>query len=292
MIPPRTILAATDLSDPATTALVCAARLARHCGAALHVVHAEHPLLRAAAEQNGIDLAGQTRDELRRVIEAASAAESSPAIHTGVGNAVEVILDTAHRIGADLVVLGAHGMSGAERLVFGSTTEGVLRKSGVSTLVVPARWMPPRPAAVDLAGVGPVIAGVDFSGPSLLAARAACALANTLGTTVEMVHVVPELAVPQRWQRQAEQAMRERVGVAGKELEGAVRGLGCTAPHAWRVEAGPVARCLATVAGDAADRSPFLVLGRDASRSGGSPPGATAYRVLSAASVPVLMVVG
>ena len=39
MIPPRTILAAIDFSDASTTALVFAARLARHCQARLHVLH-------------------------------------------------------------------------------------------------------------------------------------------------------------------------------------------------------------------------------------------------------------
>jgi hypothetical protein len=38
MIPPRTILAATDFSDPSRAALVFAARAARHHQAALHVV--------------------------------------------------------------------------------------------------------------------------------------------------------------------------------------------------------------------------------------------------------------
>jgi len=50
MILPRTILAAVDFSDASRAALVLAARLARHCGSDLHVVHAEHPLLDAAAQ--------------------------------------------------------------------------------------------------------------------------------------------------------------------------------------------------------------------------------------------------
>jgi hypothetical protein len=49
MIPPRTILTAVDFSDASRVALIFAARLAAHCGAALHLLHAEEPLLLAAA---------------------------------------------------------------------------------------------------------------------------------------------------------------------------------------------------------------------------------------------------
>ncbi len=195
MIPPRTILAATDFSDASRGALAFAARLARHCDAALHIAHAEHPLLSAAAERSGIDLAAETREELRRIIAAASpAVDCSPQLHVVAGAAVDVVAALAHTQHADVIVVGSHGMSGTEKLVFGSTTEGLLRRSDVSVLVVPPEWTPPRPTGVDLAGTGPVITGVDMTESSIAGARAACSLAKALGTAVELVHVVPELA--------------------------------------------------------------------------------------------------
>jgi len=292
MIPPRTILAATDFSEPSAAALVFAARLARHCQARLHVLHAEHPLLGAAAEQSGIDLAAQTREELQRVIAAAPpAADCSPQVHAVAGPAVEVILEVAGAQHADLVVVGSRGMSGAEKLVFGSTTEGLLRRSEVSVLVVPPGWTPPRAASVDLAGTGPVIAAVDMTESSIAGARAACSLASTLGTAVEIVHVVPDLPVLTRWKAHAATALLERMAEARKELENIVRSLSCPAPLESRVETGPVADRLASIAGRAADRAPLLVLGKKAPRSGGGAPGTIAYRVLSLANVPVLMYV-
>ena len=292
MIPPRTIVAATDFSDAATTALMFAARLARHCGAALHVVHAEHPLLSAAAAQGGIDLRAETREELRRAVNAAPpAGDCDATLHAAAGPAVDAVIDVARSHRADLIVVGSKGMSGAERLVFGSTTEGLLRKSDVSVLVVPPAWNPPRVGTVDLAGVGPIITGVDMTLPSIGGARAACALAQCLGTSVEFVHVVGDLSVPARWRRHAERARQERVAEASKELEAAVRGLGCAVPTRWSVETGHVADRLASMAGQAADRAPLLVLGRKAPRSEGGAPGTIAYRVLSLANVPVLMVV-
>ena len=53
MIPPRAILAPVDFSDTARAALVLAARLAQHCGADLHVLYVEDPLLVAAAHHAG-----------------------------------------------------------------------------------------------------------------------------------------------------------------------------------------------------------------------------------------------
>jgi nucleotide-binding universal stress UspA family protein len=293
MIPPRAILAATDFSTSSAVALAFAARLARHCRAALHVVHAEHPLLGLAAERSGIDLAAQTREELQRTIESTPpAADCAPQLHSVAGPAVEVILDVARERGIDVLVVGSRGMSGAERLVFGSTTEGLLRRSAISVLVVPPEWTPPRPGTVDLAGTGPLIAGVDGSDESLAGARAACNMASALGTAVEIVQVVPDLAVLERWRAHAARALDDRLDEARKELERVAGGLGCQAPVEWRVEAGSVPERLASMAGRASDRAPLLVLGKKPPHSSGAAPGTIAYRVLSLASVPVLMVVG
>jgi nucleotide-binding universal stress UspA family protein len=292
MIPPRAILAATDLSEPSLVALRFAARLARHCDAALHVVHAEHPLLAAAAERSGIHLVDETREELQRAMATVPpVADCAPSLHVVAGTAGEVIGTVAAAEHADLIVVGSHGMSGTEKLVFGSTTEGLLRRSEVSVLVVPPGWVPPRPDGVDLAGTGPIIAGVDMTASSIAGARAACQLAQALGTAVDLVYVVPELAVPTRWRRHAAQVLEDRVMEARKELEAVVRGLSCTVPVAWNVETGSVADRLASMAGRAADRAPLLVLGKKAPRAGGGAPGTIAYRVLTLANVPVLMVV-
>ena len=292
MIPPRIIVAATDFSEPSRVALVLAARLARHCRAALHVLHAEDPLLAAAADHAGIDLARETKEELQRFIAGARpAAECSPQSHVVAGSAVDVILDVAGKHLADLVVVGSRGMSGAERLVFGSTTEGLLRRASVSVLIAPDGWVPPRAGTPDLSGIGPVVAGVDLSDPAIAGAKAACSLASVLGTSVEIVHVVPDLAVLSRWRTHADTAVRDRVASARQELEPVVGSLGCSVQVELRIEAGAVPDRLAAAAAPARDRAPILVLGKKPPGSKGAAPGTTAYRVLSLASVPVLMYV-
>src|SRR4029453_902002 len=93
MMPPRAILAAVSFSESSRVALVLAARLARHCGAELHVLSVEDPLLDAAARYEGIDLAAETYAELQRFVAGAwPAAQCSPQTHVLAGAAVDVIL--------------------------------------------------------------------------------------------------------------------------------------------------------------------------------------------------------
>jgi len=57
---------------------------------------------------------------------------------------VHAILDTADKIGADLIVMASHGRGGLTRVVLGSVAEAVARRAGVAVLFVPTR-------AVDVA---------------------------------------------------------------------------------------------------------------------------------------------
>jgi nucleotide-binding universal stress UspA family protein len=287
MVPPRVVLAATDFSDSSRVALACAARLAAQCRAALHVLHAEDPLLDDAARAAGIDLPRETRAELQDFV-TSTLGPSHATRHVVTGPAVEVIRDIAARERADIVVIAAHGMSGAERAIFGSTAEGVLRKADVSVLVVPDTWKPARPDLTDLTGTGPLVAAVDLSMPAMAAAGAACRLAAVLGTSVVAVHVVPSLPVLARWSAHAEHAVRQRIASSRAELSSALRHIDTKVPIELHVETGRVADRIAEAVTAAAGQ-PFLVLGRRSQRDRGGAPGSTAYRVLTIAQVPVLM---
>ncbi len=291
MIPPRRILATTDFSAASKTAVTFAACLAKQCRATMHLLHAENPLLAAAAREAGIDLNRETREALQEFMASvAPAGDYAPLHHVVCGPATDVIVDVAARESADLIVVGSRGMSGAAHLVFGSTTEGVLRRAGTSVLVVPPGWTPAHPNTPDLSGIGPVVAAVDFSPPSIEAAAAACGLADALRTGVEVVHVVPDLAVPERWRAHADAALAQRIDAARADLTGVVRTLGSTVAVDVRVESGHVAERLAALGAWDGPRQPLLVLGR---RPGllGAPPGAIAYRALTLAAAPVLVYV-
>ena len=74
------------------------------------------------------------------------------------GEPVETVLALAQEEGADLIVMGSHGRRGLQRLLLGSTTEGVLRKSDIPVLVVRGGYVPasPRvPAARSAAPASP-----------------------------------------------------------------------------------------------------------------------------------------
>jgi nucleotide-binding universal stress UspA family protein len=53
-----------------------------------------------------------------------------------LGNAAEIIIDYADKIGADFVAMATHGRSGVSRWVLGSVTERVLRMGSTSLLLV------------------------------------------------------------------------------------------------------------------------------------------------------------
>ena len=288
MIPPSTILVAVDFSDASLTALSCAARLAKHSRAELRVVHVEDPLLSAAAAERGIHLAEESREELGRVVDRVADAKDVPTQRYVVtGHPIEVILDVACREGADVTVVASHGMSGVARAFFGSVTEGLLRRTDRSLLVVPAEWRlpvekPNRP------GIGPFIVGIDFSNSSTAAAAAAVRLAELFSSSVELVHVVPALPVLERWRPHAEAATTERVELAQRDIARLAEGLKTPTPVAAKVETGSVAETLGKLAAPWGERQPVLVLGKRSADRGGA-PGAIAFRVLTVARVPVLM---
>ncbi|MEQ1759456.1 MAG: universal stress protein [Vicinamibacterales bacterium] len=288
MIPPTTILVAVDFSDASSTALACAARLARQSSASLRVLHVEDPLLSAAAQESGIHLSAESREELGRLVDRIPDMREVPhQQYVVTGRPVEVILDVACREGADLIVVASHGMSGVARAVFGSVTEGLLHRTDRSVLVVPAEWRLPgeRSGAPRL---GPFVVGLDFSSSSTAAAGAACRLAQLFSTSVEVVHVVQDIPVLARWRAHAESALAERTDLARREVARIVGTLQAEAPVTSRVETGSIADRLAEIAAPWGERQPIIVLGKRSPDRGGT-PGTVAFRVLTVSRVPVLM---
>jgi len=55
------------------------------------------------------------------------------------GPTVQTILEQAEKLDADIIVMGSHGRGKLFDLVVGSVSAGVIRKSPVPVLVVPAR---------------------------------------------------------------------------------------------------------------------------------------------------------
>jgi universal stress protein A len=156
----HSILCGIDFSKHSALALRYAASLADGGRARLTAIFAVDPLLSAAAAAayDSRGLAATGRVKLQHFVRATlgrTAADSVRCI-VAIGKPDRVVLATAQRIGADLIVVGTQGRSGISRMFFGSTTESVLRRSPVPVLAVSRRCRPPqrrrvagRPVKVD-----------------------------------------------------------------------------------------------------------------------------------------------
>ena len=104
------------------------------------------------------------------------------------------IVATARRLRCDLIVMGTHGLSGADKLLIGSTTERLFRLTPVPLLAVP-----PPPAVSGarepaLSWPGPAImVPVDLRADSESDVRDAADIARAFGASLVVVHVVPQV---------------------------------------------------------------------------------------------------
>jgi nucleotide-binding universal stress UspA family protein len=191
-----------------------------------------------------------------------------------------------------MVVVGAHGLSVDDAYPLGPTTEQLLHEGDIPVLVVPREWTPPDPATTDMTGVGPVIAGLDFTCPSIDAASAAARLAARLHTRLLLVHAVPRVSASAESVgvvHATEAVADQKVADARTRLEPLVAALRAVAPLDVRVEVGGIVPTLV----NAAENLPgsLLVLGRAVQAHSYGIPGAIASRVLARTHVPLLVAV-
>lgn len=138
------ILAATDFSAPARHAADRAARLAHETGAVLTLMHTlpAQPLdeLRqwlGAQQQAEQQLLAQAHGQLQQLAdELAAARRIEVRTHLATGAVLDMVGRQADALNADLVVLGARGTGFLRRLVLGTTSERLLRRTTRPLLVV------------------------------------------------------------------------------------------------------------------------------------------------------------
>ena len=289
------VLCPVDFSDHSRLALQYAAAIARHGGGRLTTLFVNDPLLvaAAAAAYNREALGAASNAELKRFVASVVPAIARTKTHltcsTRLGRPTAEIVRASVAGEHDLVVLGSKGLNGAKRLLFGSTTAGVLRRVRVPVLAVPP---------VDVAHQACVKPGVRWPGRTIVAAiefgpRAACDIrragdiARLFGTDLVLLHVVPPPSIPPWVSADVNAHLRQRCSQAESALE------------ALRQEAGRVRRVLPLVkVGDPADeiaataaeyRAGLIVMGlRGAAGLFGDSAGTHAYRVLCHGVAPVL----
>ena len=147
----RCILCPVDFSAGSRNAFRYAAALARTCKSTLLVMYVDDPLLAIAAASRDDARATIRAGEraLQRFVRSAAGADLPITLITAAGTPATEIVKTARRHHCDLVVMGYRGVGRASRLLFGSTTEGVLRAASVPVLASPpSRRRARRPRAV------------------------------------------------------------------------------------------------------------------------------------------------
>jgi nucleotide-binding universal stress UspA family protein len=138
----RSILCPVDFSPNSRAALRYAAMLARLSEAHLTVLYVDDPLLAAvmAARTTAPTMIAATEAELRRFV-TTTFRRTTPApactVMTQAGAPAREIVKVAERHGCDLIVIGYRGAGRTSRLLFGSTTEGVMRTTAVPVVAIP-----------------------------------------------------------------------------------------------------------------------------------------------------------
>jgi nucleotide-binding universal stress UspA family protein len=150
----RSILCPVDFSPNSRAALRYAAMLARLSDAHLLVLYVDDPLLAAvmAARTAGSTMVAATETELQRFVTGALRGTTpAPAytVMTQAGTPAREIVKVAERHGCDLIVIGYRGAGRTSRLLFGSTTEGVMRTTAVPVVAIPPARRPARLPVVN-----------------------------------------------------------------------------------------------------------------------------------------------
>lgn len=141
----KKILASVDFSNATPGVVATAAEMARAFGAELHLLHViepeptytaygftpeEFPAVHTFHEE--------TRTRARKTLDQAASVFPGAVTHLGDGSPLHVLAEKVEELGADLVILGSHGHGVVASLLLGSVAEGMVRKSLVPTLVIPA----------------------------------------------------------------------------------------------------------------------------------------------------------
>ncbi len=142
----RSILVGTDGSATAASAVSQAIELAVSLGAGLQIVCAYEPVpqsrLRAEAEAAPRDAEWMLgpREDVDATLEEARgrAAAAGVSAHTFArqGDPADAILDVAEETGADLIIIGNKGMTGAKRFLLGSVPNKVSHHAPCSVLII------------------------------------------------------------------------------------------------------------------------------------------------------------
>jgi nucleotide-binding universal stress UspA family protein len=285
------ILYLTDFSEPSEAALQFAAAVAREYGAKIYAYHALVPAAYLYTTPELVPVSIEAQEEAAEQNMKHADAQLTGLPHemvveraTGIWPSVEHAIQDYH---ADLIVLGTHGRTGAEKLLLGSVAEEVFRRSRVPVLTI-------GPGVLRSVHGGArfrkVLYATDFSKESLAAAPYAISMAEENQARLILLYVMTPSVTPAS-EREAEDILSNATFQL-HEIVPASAELWCTAEAIVR-KGDPAEKILETAQEKGAD---LIVLGvRDTTGRLGAATHlgrATAHRVVAHARCPVLTVRG
>ena len=142
----ESMVVGTDGSDTANEAVRQATDLAQRLGATVHLVSAYEPVpegrLREERQQVPDDLQWMVnpREDVSTTLEKAAEVIRERSVqvetHAREGDPADAILDVAEEKGADLIVVGNKGMTGAKRFLLGSVPNKVSHHAPCSVMII------------------------------------------------------------------------------------------------------------------------------------------------------------
>jgi nucleotide-binding universal stress UspA family protein len=192
----RNILFLTDFSEPSETALPFATSIARGYGAGVYALHVftPDPNVCGAPAQLAIAAIETGEQAAKARIESQLAGLEHETIVDWSIDLWDAVQKTIEEKGIDLIVMGTHGRTGAEKFLMGSIAEEIFRRSPVPVLTIG----PHVRSSVHAGGrFHRVLFPTDFTAASLAAAPYAISLAQENKAKLVLLHVMrtPELRI-------------------------------------------------------------------------------------------------
>lgn len=142
----KSIVVGTDGSETASEAVRQAGELAAPLNATIELVSAYEPVSPARLREESKSAPGDLqwminpREDVDATLEAAAESVRGYGVQVRTyarqGDPADAILDVAEEIGADLIVVGNKGMTGAKRFLLGSVPNKVSHHAPCSVLII------------------------------------------------------------------------------------------------------------------------------------------------------------
>ena len=211
MTDPRPVIVALPLDQETDDILAAATQLGLRLARPISVVHAleRRRLEGEAAEASRV---AETKELVEPRLAPLRDAGLDVRVEVAVRRPAELVLETAQRVGAELIVTGGGRPATIRRWLVGSVAEAVVRRASVPVWVV--RGAPP---------VGqPVLCPIDLSPRSRLGLASGIRMARAFGVPLRVMTVIPSEGDPAPVAEQDEASTREQVDalLAEHALEG------------------------------------------------------------------------